>query len=304
VVVALCFPGQGSQAAGMADGLLDSPAAVEMLDSAASAGLDLRGALGGDDAALRPTEIAQPALLFVECALLALLPDDLEVGGVAGHSVGEYAAAVAAGAFDHREAMRLVVERGRAMAAMREGTMSAVLGLEAATLSEICAAVHAETGEVVVVANHNAPGQVVISGSARGIEEASRRARDAGARRVLPLNVSGAFHSPLMRGAAARFAECLETAIVRDPSPPVVCNVDAEAVNNAEELRERLRRQLDSPVRWSDTVLRLQQLGCDSFVEVGPGTVLTGLLRRILPGAESRSVRNADEARTLRAAPA
>jgi len=297
VRVALCFPGQGSQAPGMAEGLFDVPAAAPLLAAAADAGLDLESALHrADEDSLRATEVAQPALLFVESVLRTLLPPDLDVAGVAGHSVGEYAAAVAAGVLDPSSAMRLVVQRGRAMASMRDGGMAAVIGMDSEPLEVICEEVRSDTGEIVVVANLNAPGQVVISGSLAGLDEAGRRAREAGARRVLPLNVSGAFHSPLMHEAAVGFAALLDAADLHDASPPVVCNVDAEAVTNGDELRERLRRQLESPVRWSDSVLALRALGATMLVEVGPGAVLTGLARRIAPELETHNVRTAAEA--------
>jgi [acyl-carrier-protein] S-malonyltransferase len=149
----------------MADGLTTLPIAVEMLHAAKSSGLDLEAALMGDDEHLRPTEIAQPALLFVECTLRSTLPDDLDVVAVAGHSVGEYAAAVAAHALQPAAAMRLVIERGRAMAAMREGTMCALIGIDVDVATAVCDEVQRESGEIAVVANHNAPGQLVISGS-------------------------------------------------------------------------------------------------------------------------------------------
>ena len=296
---ALTFPGQGSQAAGMARGLLDTPVARTLLDAASARGLDLRTALGGDDGALRPTEVAQPALLFVSCVLAHALREawggGVEVVGVAGHSVGEYAALVAAGALDPAEAMGLVVERGRAMAAMREGGMAALLGAEAALAEEICAEASGEGG-VVVVANLNAPGQVVLSGSRDALDRALALARERGVRRAMPLNVSGAFHSPLMAPAAERFAALLDGAAFHDAEVPVACNVDAAAVRDAAGLRERLRAQLTAPVRWVECVQRLVELGADTLVEAGPGSVLTGLARRIAPEVRAMSVNNLDAA--------
>ena len=286
----------------MASGLLELPESRPMLDAASNEGADLRTALAGDDDALRPTEIAQPALLFTECALLRLLPGGLDVAGCAGHSVGEYAAAVAAGALSPEQAMRIVVRRGRAMAGMRQGGMTAVIGLGAEKLADICRKVSDETGETVVIANLNAPGQVVISGTVAGVEEAARRAREAGAKRALPLNVSGAFHSPLMVDAAASVGEALDEVQFSPLALPVVCNVDAEAVTETEELRLRLRLQLTSPVRWVDCVRTLRRLGADTIVEVGPGSVLTGLVRRIDPEMQTLNVRTPDEAATLAAA--
>jgi [acyl-carrier-protein] S-malonyltransferase len=252
--IALTFPGQGSQAAGMAEGLLDTPLARTLLDAASSRGLDLAAALAGNDDALRPTDIAQPALLLVEVVLADAVQrvagDAVTVIGVAGHSVGEYAALVAAGALDPAEAMGLVVERGRAMAAMHEGGMAALLGAEASLAEEICRAVAEEGAGVVVVANLNAPGQVVLSGARDALERAVALARERGVRRAMPLNVSGAFHSPLMAPAAERFAALLDAAAFHDAAVPVACNVDGAAVHDAAGLRDRLRRQLTAPRHW------------------------------------------------------
>jgi [acyl-carrier-protein] S-malonyltransferase len=280
----------------MADGLTDLPVAEKMLAAATAAGLDLASALGGDDEHLRPTDIAQPALLLVECALRTALPVDLHVVAVAGHSVGEYAAAVAAGALQPADAMRLVVERGRAMAAMRDGTMCALLGIDLDVATAVCEQAQRESGEVVVVANHNAPGQLVISGSRAGVDAAVALALARGARRAIPLNVSGAFHSPLMTSAASQFTIALNSVTLSDPEPPVVCNVDAKAVHTAAELRDRLREQLTAPVRWIECVQRLVDLGADSLIEVGPGSVLSGLARRIAPGVRTVAVNTRDAA--------
>src|ERR1700683_3078979 len=239
-----------------------------MLSAAAACGLDLAAALTGDDEQLRPTDIAQPALLFVECALRSTLPAGIDVVAWAGHSVAEYAAAVAAHAITPGDAMRVVIERGRAMAAMREGTMSALLSLDLETATAVCAEAQRDTGEIVIVANHNAPGQLVISGSHRGVEAAAQLALARGARRVIPLNVSGAFHSPLMADAASLFSVALDSVALSDPQPPVVCNVDARAVDTAGALRERLREQLTAPVRWIECVERLVELGAETLIEV------------------------------------
>jgi [acyl-carrier-protein] S-malonyltransferase len=283
----------------MADGLEDLPVAVEMLAVATDSGLDLKSALAGDDEHLRPTDIAQPALLLVECALRTALPADLRVVAVAGHSVGEYAAAVAAGALQPAEAMRVVIARGRAMAAMREGTMCALLGIDLDVATEVCADAQRESGEIVVVANHNAPGQLVISGSRAGVDAAVALALARGARRAIPLNVSGAFHSPLMTSAASQLTMALDGVTLSDPDPPVVCNVDAQAVHTAAELRERLREQLTTPVRWIECVQRLVDLGAEALIEVGPGSVLSGLARRIAPGIRSVAVNTRDAATHL-----
>ena len=273
----------------MASGLLDHPLAVSLLAIAEAEGVDLRAALNGSDDDLRPTQIAQPALTLVELVLTACLPTHLDLVGVAGHSVGEYAAVSAAGAYSPEVVMRLVIRRGAEMAAMTEGTMAAVLGLEADAVESSCAAVRA-TGQVVVVANLNAPGQTVISGTAAGVEQAGALARERGARRVIQLNVSGAFHSPLMAPAAARFAPAISAAPRGTLRIPVACNVDGATVEHADQLPARLTRQLEAPVRWSDCVAGLVALGAEMLVEVGPGSVLTGLARRIDPTVRTAAV--------------
>jgi [acyl-carrier-protein] S-malonyltransferase len=270
----------------MAAGLEETDLGRRLLAVAATLGVDLGPAFGGDEELIRPTEVAQPALVFTEVVLAAALPHDLSVVAVAGHSIGELAAYAVAGAVLPEAALRLAVLRGRLMAAMRDGTMAAVLGLDAATVTRLCE----ESGGMVVVANLNGPGQVVVSGAVDAVMAFSATARAAGARRVLPLKVSGAFHSPLMAGAASAFARLLDGVELRAPSVPVVTNVDAAAVSDAAGLRERLGRQMVSAVHWAESVERMVGLGAEVLVEVGPGEVLTGLARRIAPGVRALSV--------------
>jgi [acyl-carrier-protein] S-malonyltransferase len=302
--VALVFPGQGSQAAGMGADLLEVAPAPELLDVAARAGIDLRGALAGDEEGLRPTEIAQPALLLVESvlALRLLATSGVEVVGVAGHSVGEYAALVAAGVLEPAVAMGLVAARGRAMAAMREGGMTALLGATEEAATAICAEVTASGGGVVVVANLNGPGQVVISGERAALDAAAALAKERGVRKAIPLRVSGAFHSPLMSAAAEEVGALIDAAPLAPATVPVVCNVDAAPVREPDALRDRLRRQLASPVRWSDCVGTLAELGAEVVVEVGPGSVLSGLTGRIDPGLRTLQVASAAAAAEFGAA--
>lgn len=283
----------------MADGLLELPLARKLLDVAERNDLDLRAALAGDEAALKPTQVAQPALYLVETVLASVFPRGVELLGTAGHSVGEYAAVVAAGALDAAQGMELVIARGRAMASMRQGSMAALLGIQPSVAEEIC--IQASDGDgVVVVANLNAPGQVVISGSEAALARAVDLATQRGVRRVVPLNVSGAFHSPLMAAAAEDFEERLDAVGFKDTHKiPVVANVDASANTRAEDIRSHLRRQLLSPVRWSDCVVRLCGLGVDVLTEVGPGSVLTGLARRISPGVDAISISTIDDMRGL-----
>ena len=267
----------------MAAGMEETELGRRLLTVATDAGRDLGVVFGGDEELIRPTEVAQPALVFAELVLAAALPHGVDVVAVAGHSVGEIAAIGVAGVVSPEAALRLAVERGRLAAAMREGTMAAVLGLDPDVVAGLCA----ETPGTVVVANLNGPGQVVVSGGVEAVAALGVRAREAGARRVLPLKVSGAFHSPLMAAAAADFARVLDGVELRDPSIPVVVNVDATPVTTAAELRERLGRQMVSAVRWTETVERLVELGAEVLVEVGPGEVLTGLARRIAPGVRA-----------------
>jgi [acyl-carrier-protein] S-malonyltransferase len=251
----------------------------------------------GPEEQLTATENAQPALLTVSAALLRAIEvfgggsEQLRPQLVAGHSLGEYSAMLAGGALDFGTALRLVRRRGRFMAAAREGTMAAVIGLDEEALERLCAEVsetlqmHAETASTVVIANYNAPGQLVISGGVLAIEHASLLAKERGAKRVLPLKVSAAFHSPLMINAAEGMARVLEEETVSEPRIPLIANVTAEAVTTAEDLRREIVAQVVAPVRWIASIQRMQGLGVDTFVEIGPGKVLTGLIKRIVPEA-------------------
>jgi [acyl-carrier-protein] S-malonyltransferase len=271
-----------------------SPAARRMFERAeAASSLPLRRLCSdGPEEELRRTDVAQPALVAAELAALAAFAERIglegdDLGGaaealgtrwVAGHSLGEYAACVVAGALSIDDGVRLAAERGRLMAEARAGAMAAVLGLDADRLEEICRA----AGDVDV-ANDNAPGQVVISGTPEGVERAGAAAKEAGARRVLPLNVAGAFHSRLMTGAAARFAERLDAADVRTPRLTIVGNVTAGPIRSADELRAELRAQIAQRVRWRESLLWLRDAGAERAVECGPGDVLAGLVRRTTP---------------------
>jgi [acyl-carrier-protein] S-malonyltransferase len=224
---------------------------------------------------------------------------------VAGHSLGEYSALVAAGALGFGEAVRLVRRRGELMAEAREGSMAAVIGLAPERLEEVCREVseslssHAEMASTVVVANYNAPDQLVISGSALAVEHASLLARERGAKRVIPLKVSAAFHSPLMISAAEGMARAIETAAVEAPRVPLIANVTAEPLATADDVRREAVAQVVAPVRWIATVQRMAQDGVTSFLEIGPGKVLTGLIRRIAPQARLINVATADDVRAV-----
>jgi len=246
---------------------------------------------------LRQTYIAQPAIFCVSVAALRAL----EAAGVArpayvaGHSLGEFSALVAAGALSFEAGLLLVARRAEAMqraADARPGSMSSVLGLSAEGV-EMAVEATAQ-GQVLAVANDNAPGNVVVSGEWTALERLPAAAKELGARRVVPLNVGGAFHSPLMAPAVEVFQPHLAAAPLRDPAIPVVANATAEPVTSAEELRELLARQLTGRVRWTESVRRMVALGVDTFIEVGPGTVLSGLIKRSVEGTRVLSAADAE----------
>lgn len=256
----------------------------------------------GPEDRLRRTENAQPAILVHSYAIWRALPEKVRQGAAvaAGHSLGEFSAYLIADAISFDAALRLVRRRGELMAeagSERPGTMSAVIGLEADRVAEVCR----EAPGIVVPANYNAPGQVVISGEIEAVEGVAEALREAGARRVIPLNVSGAFHSPLMEGARQELEEMLADTEIADPVFPVVANVSAEPVETSARARELLVSQLTGAVRWSEGILRIGRLGISSFIEIGPGSVLTGLLRRIDRGLQGRAVGDLESLRALAA---
>lgn len=287
-MLAFLFPGQGSQAPGMAADLYEIPAARALLDEANDVlGFSLTDLMFGDDAdALKPTEITQPALYAHSLAAAAVLAErSVAPDLAAGHSLGEWSALAAVGAMSFAEGLRAVRRRGELMAQagdVRPGAMSAVLGLDAAALEAACIEATAAGEGEVVPANYNDPGQIVISGDAPAVERAGALASEAGARRVVPLPVSGAFHSPLMAFARDGLAETLEALELHVPSCPVVLNVTAEPTADPDEIRLRLLDQLTAPVRWAQSLERMQAEGAARFVEVGTGKVLSGLVRRTL----------------------
>ena len=240
---------------------------------------------------LTETDVAQPAVVTTSLAALRALCDVVEPGAVAGHSVGEIAAYVAAGALDDASALKLVHARAQAMAAacqQVDGTMAAVLGLDEAALRDACMRATLN-GSSVEVANLNAPGQLIVSGARDAIARVSDSAKAAGARRVMPLNVGGPFHSVYMRPAAEALARAIDETVFHDARMPVVLNATAAESTDADVLKEELRVQVYSPVRWIDTLQRLWAMGCDCFVEVGPGNVLAGMVKRTLPEARVAS---------------
>ena len=281
---AYLFPGQGSQFPGMGKALYERSAeAREMMDRANEIlGFPITDIMFGEDAeALKATRVTQPAI-FIHSVVLALCSGLETPAMVAGHSLGEFSALAAAGAMDFEDALRLVAVRASAMQKCCEkvpGTMAAVINLPAETVEEICAS----CAGLVIPANYNSDGQIVISGEAEAIAEACAKMKEAGAKRALPLAVSGAFHSPLMEPARLELAEAIDKTPFRVPVCPIYQNVTALPSTDPEVIKDNLLRQLTSPVRWTQTVLNMVADGADSFLEIGPGTVLQGLVKRIAP---------------------
>jgi [acyl-carrier-protein] S-malonyltransferase len=301
-MIAFLFPGQGAQAVGMGKALADAcpeaRAAFEEADAAFAAAAD-RAAEGspqnrlttlcfeGPEDQLTLTEQTQPAILAVSIAAARVLEArGIRPQFVAGHSLGEYSANVAAGTFGFSDAIGIVRRRGRYMqdaVPAGQGAMAAILGLEAAAVRQACD--EAAEGEVVSPANINGPGQIVIAGAVGAVHRAAERAKALGARRVTLLNVSAPFHCALMKPAETRLEPGLRALPVRDPGVPIVANVDAEPKRDARAAIDALVRQVSAPVLWDDVVRRLASEGVTTYVEVGPGRVLGGLVRRIHPGA-------------------
>ncbi|HEX6966002.1 MAG TPA: ACP S-malonyltransferase [Gemmatimonadaceae bacterium] len=299
----LLFPGQGSQKPGMAKDLVERfPDARRVFDEADEAlGIRLSElCFAGPDAELTSTQNAQPALLAHGAAAWAVVRDRLapHVCAAAGHSLGEFTAHHAAGTFTLADALRLVRRRGELMfesGTQRPGAMAAILGLVEAAVERACTQA-SEQGGVVVPANYNAPDQLVISGEVAGVERAMALAKDAGAKRAIRLNVSGAFHSPLMHVASAGLRDALTEVAFAEPTFPVYSNVSACPAVDADTTRDLLVRQLTSPVRWTDLIRNLAAAYPGAaFVELGPGTVLSNLVKRIVPGTLTMPCGTADD---------
>lgn len=282
------FPGQGAQYVGMAQELCDRyPVAKETFEEADEAlGFKLSElCFFGPEDSLRLTYHTQPALLTASIAAYRVFQQFSSVipSVVAGHSLGEYTALVASGTLSFAEAVQLVHRRGRYMdeaVPAGQGAMAAVLGMAAEELSAVCQQA-SSTDEVVELANVNCPGQIVISGTALGVERASQLAKEQGAKRVIPLVVSGPFHCSLMRKAANRLSQALDEVTLRDSGIPVVANVDASPRQDSASLRMALEAQLYSPVLWEASVREMLTMGVEAFVEFGPGTVLSGLIKKV-----------------------
>lgn len=285
--IAVLFPGQGAQSVGMGQEI------AQKYDSAKKVFTESSKILGedfvtlmqeGPQEELTKTINAQPALLTASIAILSVLKEKgIHMDYVAGHSLGEYSALVAAESLTFTDALKTVRKRGELMEEAvpnGEGAMAAVLGMDRDALKSVTDEV-TEAGHSVQLANLNCPGQIVISGTAKGVEDAAALAKERGAKRCLPLNVSGPFHSSLMKPAADKFESELKNISISDASVPVIANVTADAVFAAEKIEKLLVTQLYSPVLWEDTIEKLIDLGVDTFIEAGPGKVLSGLVKKI-----------------------
>ncbi|WAH40379.1 ACP S-malonyltransferase [Alicyclobacillus fastidiosus] len=294
----IVFPGQGSQYVGMGAALIREYSVARdtfaQADERLGFGLT-KLCLEGPEDELRLTYYTQPALLTASIAFYRVLAQRVPLAPIvaAGHSLGEYSALVAAGSLAFGDAVHLVHRRGRLMdeaVPAGQGAMAAVLGLDEQPLALVCKEVMDATGEVVELANLNCPGQIAISGTVAGVAQASDLAKERGAKRAIPLTVSGPFHCSLMRPAAEAFGALLDETPIADATIPVVANVDAQANQEAAAIRDALKRQLYSPVRWTDDVLTMQRMGVERILELGPGTVLSGLIRKIDRGIPTAHV--------------
>ncbi len=281
---AYIFPGQGSQFKGMGKDLFESSekAKAMFLQANEILGFDISAIMfEGTDEDLKQTKVTQPAV-YIHSVITVSLLNEFKPDMVAGHSLGEFSALTAAGVFGFEDGLKMVLVRALAMQKACElvpSTMAAVLGYASeAQVEDICASVQ---GEIVVAANYNAPGQLVISGSVAGVDVASEQLKAAGVRRVIKLPVGGAFHSPLMEPAREELAKVIEQTAFRNPVCPVYQNVTATAVTDAGEIKANLLKQLTAPVRWTQSVQQMIADGATKFIEFGPGAVLTGLVKKI-----------------------
>ncbi|MFC1559922.1 ACP S-malonyltransferase [Candidatus Margulisiibacteriota bacterium] len=298
--IAVVFPGQGSQYVGMGKTLVEQFGSTKKLfDQANEAlGFDLmKICFEGPEDELKKTEFTQPAILTVSAVCLEALRSfkNLKVEAVAGHSLGEYTALYYGGAISFKDAVKIVNLRGKFMQSavpLGEGTMAAIMGLEKAKVDEICK--QASSKGVVEAANINSPIQIVISGKKEGVLKAIDLATKAGAKRAIELKVSAPFHSSLMKKAADQLAEALNKIEIKDSTVPVVSNVTADYTTKADQIKDLLIRQMTSSVLWVDSINKLVNDGFDTFIEIGPGKVLTGLIKRMAPKAKLHNISDAD----------
>ncbi len=288
---AYVFPGQGAQFPGMGKDLYEKSETARQLFAQANEilGFDItRVMFEGTADELKQTRVTQPAI-FIHSVILAKLADDFAPDMVAGHSLGEFSALTAAGALSFEDGLKLVYKRALAMQKACEinpSTMAAVLGLEDARVEEICDSIT----ELVVPANYNCPGQLVISGTIGGVEQACVKMKEAGAKRALPLPVGGGFHSPMMEPAARELEAAIQSAVFTKPVCPVYQNVNAEPSDDIETIKKNLIAQLTAPVKWTQSIHRMTADGAGIYIECGPGKVLQGLVKKISPEVEVASV--------------
>lgn len=290
---AYIFPGQGAQFVGMGQDLYNLNEETKALFEKANDILGFRITdimFNGTDEDLKQTNVTQPAIFLHSVILAKALGDTFQPSMVAGHSLGEFSALVAAGALSFEDGLRLVAQRANAMqkaCELQPSTMAAILGLDDETVERICS----EVEEVVVAANYNCPGQLVISGSIEGIDKACALLTEAGAKRALKLNVGGAFHSPLMEPAKVELQAAIEATDIKTPLCPIYQNVDANPYTTADEIKANLIAQLTGAVRWTQTVQNMLADGAEAFVEVGPGNVLQGLVKKVDRQAQTSSAK-------------
>lgn len=288
---AYIFPGQGAQFVGMGQDLYNLNEETKALFEKANDILGFRITdimFNGTDEDLKQTNVTQPAIFLHSVILAKALGDKFQPSMVAGHSLGEFSALVSAGALSFEDGLKLVSQRANAMqkaCELQPSTMAAILGLDDETVEKVCAQVE----EVVVAANYNCPGQLVISGSIEGVDKACALLTEAGAKRALKLNVGGAFHSPLMEPAKVELQAAIEATNIQSPICPIYQNVDAKAYTDPKEIKANLIAQLTGAVRWTQTVQNMLADGAEAFVEVGPGNVLQGLVKKVDRQAQTSS---------------
>jgi [acyl-carrier-protein] S-malonyltransferase len=279
---AYIFPGQGAQFSGMGKELYENEVARALFEKANEIiGFRISDIMfSGSDEELKETKVTQPAIFLHSVILAKTLGADFKPDMVAGHSLGEFSALVAANALSFEDGLRLVITRANAMqkaCELQPSTMAAILGLENEVVENVCAGIDA----VVVAANYNCPGQIVISGSIEGVDLACQQLTEAGAKRALKLNVGGAFHSPLMEPARVELQEAIEKVSIQSPVCPIYQNVDPQPNTDPQKIKANLITQLTGAVKWTQTVERMIADGADEFIEVGPGNVLQGLVKKV-----------------------